>query len=230
MGMREIAAIYNKDSRFLDEVSDRTVDLVITSPPFNICHKYRTYPDSLDFKDFDDMYSTVIKSISRVLKEDGFFVVDIADVIVMENEIIYGAEFVKEKAQSVSLDFICSFPYIAIEGADQKIKSSVSRIDKNKRFHSTCEQILFFGKSLTRHDKVMNAPIKPAYTYSSLRDSAFWPKELVVDLLAPFTLEGKLLLDPFMGSGTIGRMTIECGGCFIGYDVDKDTLKTYGWM
>jgi len=66
--------------------------------------------------------------------------------------------------------------------------------------------------------------------YSNLKDSAFWPDELVEDLLTPFTWKDKVLLDPFMGSGTIGRMVIEKGGSFIGYDIDQKTLKKYKWM
>ena len=225
-----ITKIYNKDSRFLGEITDNSVDFVITSPPFNIRHKYMSYHDSLDYEDFDDMYSTVIESISRVLKDDGVFIVDIADLIVMENKIIYGAEFIKEKARAVSLDFIDSFPYIAIEGADMKMSSCISREDGNKQFHSLCEQILVFGKSMTQRDMVDKIHLKHSYIYSNLKDSAFWPDELVKDLLTPFTLKEKVLLDPFMGSGTIGRMTIELGGHFVGYDIDLKTLKKYKWM
>lgn len=222
--------IFNEDSRFLSEIKDRTVDYVITSPPFNIGHMYLSYHDSLDDNDFNHLYSTIIKSISRVLKDDGFFVVDIADIIVMENTIIYGAEFVKEKACSAGLDFICSYPYIAIEGSDVKMKSSVPRKEQDKKFHSLCEQILVFGKKLTRRDVAEKIGVKSSYIYSNMRDSAFWPDELVEDILSPFTMEGKLLLDPFMGSGTIGSMAIEQGARFIGYDVDKETLKNYGWI
>lgn len=222
--------IYNKDCRYLDEVRDKTVDYVITSPPFNISHKYRTYHDSLDYQDFENLYSTVIRSISRVLKDDGFFIVDIADVIVMESNIVYGAEFVKEMALDANLLFIQSFPYIAIEGADIKMNSCISRNDKDKKFHSSCEQIIVFGKKLSSCKIVENLHLKSTYTYSVQHDSAFWPKRLIQDLLAPFSLKEKLLLDPFMGSGTIAKIVIEEGGSFIGYDIDRDTLKTYNWI
>ena len=55
MEITEKYTIYNKDSRFLSEVKDKTVDYVITSPPFNICHRYRTYHDSLDYDYFDNL-------------------------------------------------------------------------------------------------------------------------------------------------------------------------------
>lgn len=222
--------IYKKDCRYLNELTDKTVDFVITSPPFNISHKYRTYHDSLDYKDFEDLYSMVIQSISRVLKDDGFFIVDIADIIVMENTIIYGAEFVKEKALSADLDFISSFPYIAIEGSDIKMNSSISRNDKDKKFHSSCEQILVFGKKLSRCGIVEKFAFKSNYTYSIKRDSAFWPDSLIIDLLSPFDLNNKVLLDPFMGSGTIARIAIQQGSFFIGYDIDEDTLRIYNWI
>ena len=222
--------IYNSDSRHLAEVPDRSVDFVITSPPFNISHKYRTYHDSLDYEDFENLYTTVIRSISRVLKEDGVFIVDIADLIVMENNIIYGAEFVKERAECCGLVYFCSFPYIAIEGSDRKLTSRIFRKDKEKKFHSTCEQILVFGKSMSKRDVISGLSIKSSYQYSIQHDSAFWPETLIKDIIAPFQLKEKTLLDPFMGSGTIGRIAIERGGRFIGYDIDRDTLKIYGWM
>lgn len=224
------ATIYNKDSRFLAEVADKSVDYVITSPPFNICHKYKTYHDSLSFTDFDRLFTTVIESISRVLKEDGFFIVDIADVIVMESKIIYGAELIKEKAASAGLIFLGSYPYIAIEGCDKRMKSCISRMNKKQLFHSFCEQILVFGKSRTERNLIEQFHIKPSYVYSNTRDSAFWPEDLVNDILAPFSLSDKCLLDPFMGSGTIGRSALEQGGSFIGYDIDEETLKAYGWI
>lgn len=222
--------VYNKDSRYLEEVLDGTVDFVVTSPPFNICHKYKSYHDSLDFKDFNDLYDAEIQSISRVLKDDGYFVVDIADMIVMENKIIYGAEFVKEKACSSGLEFLGAFPYIAIEGSDKKMKSCISRINRKILFHSTCEQVLVFGKRLSSRNIVESFRLKPCYCYSLLKDSAFWPDDLVSDIIAPFSLSGKLLLDPFMGSGTIGRMVIARGGSFWGYDIDEGALKAYGWI
>lgn len=224
------STIYNKDSRFLSEVPDRTVDLVITSPPFNICHRYKTYHDSLDYEDFDSLYTSVINSISRVLKDTGVFLVDIADIIVMENNIIYGAEFIKEKAEVAGLHFICSFPYIAIEGSDKKMNSCIPRSDKDKKFHSSCEQILVFCKNDSCSNLEKQFHIKPKYIYSDLHDSAFWPQELIKDIIAPFDLNGLILLDPFMGSGSIGRIAIERGGRFIGYDIDKDTLYSYGWL
>jgi len=223
-------SVYNKDSRFLSEIEDKTIDFVITSPPFNISHKYNSYHDSLDYNGFDELCSTVIGSISRVLKDDGFFIIDIADMIVMESIIMYGAEFIKDKALSENLDFICSFPYIAVEEGEIIINSCIPREDVNKRFHSSCEQILVFGKSRTQHYIIDKIHIKSSYSYSNVEDSAFWPKDLVQDILSPFDLNGKILLDPFMGSGTIGRMILKRGGHFIGYDVDRETLKTYKWI
>ena len=229
MGITPEVIIYNKDSRFLEELQDNTVDFVVTSPPFNISHKYRSYHDSLDYDDFDVLYSTVINSISRVLKDDGFFIIDIADLIVMQSNIIYGAEYVKEKAFSAKLDYICAYPYIAIEGSDIKMSSSISRDDKDKKFHSSCEQVLVFGKRFSRQNIATNMRLQSTYKYSTLHDSAFWPKELVEDMIAPFEMRGKLLIDPFMGSGTIARITSERGGRFVGYDIDIQTLKTYNW-
>lgn len=230
MELTSKAKIYNKDCRFLRELGDKTVDYVVTSPPFNISHKYMSYHDSLDYKDFDDLYTSFISSVSRVLNDNGFFIVDIADMIVMDNFIVYGAEFIKEKSINSGMHFICSFPYVAVEGSDVQMESCIARNDLRAKFHSSCEQILVFGKSKTPRGVAEHMQIKPMYIYSSQKDSAFWPDELINDLIAPFDFDGKLLLEPFMGSGTIGRRALELGGYFVGYDVDEGTLMAYNWL
>lgn len=222
--------IFNKDSRLLSEVEDDSVDVVFTSPPFNISHKYKYYHDSLDYKGVMDLYSVVVKSISRVLRKDGYFIIDIADMIVMEDVIMYGAEFIKELSFSNNLDFICSYPYIAIEGSDIEMDSIIPRGDNRQKFHSSCEQILFFGKKSSSRDFANKISIKPFYTFSKEPDSAFWPLELIKDVLSPFYLKNKVILDPFMGSGSLGRLAIERGGSFIGYDVDRETLRCNNWL
>jgi DNA modification methylase len=51
------------------------------------------------------------------------------------------------------------------------------------------------------------------------------PMKLMGRLLAPFTKEGDLILDPFMGSGTTGEWCIRNNRNFIGIEYDPTVFK-----
>lgn len=219
--------IFNKDSRYLLELEDNSVDIIMTSPPFNIDHPYNYYSDSLSYEDFFDFYSTVINSVNRVLRNGGLFIIDIADVIVMSRDIVRGPLLIKYLANLQNdLNFIKLYPYEAIEMSGEEEVYDIKRDDFKSKFHSTCETILVFGKK-TSQEIILN--VQSNYIYNNLRDYAFWPQDLVNDILNSLVVNGKIILDPFMGSGLIGKMVIERGGSFIGYDVDYETLNKYGW-
>lgn len=221
--------VYNKDSRFLAEIEDETVDVVLTSPPYNVGHNYKSYKDKLSLQNFYALYATTIHSIARVLKKNGIFIIDIADLIVMEDQIVFGAELVKKNCEDANLKFICTHSYVVDD--DQKT-ICFERLNTFERSHSRCEQILCFIKdpdlrlveSIRSHFK-----FDSVYNYTDLYDTAFWPARLVDHLLNCVSLPQSVVLDPFMGSGNIGRQIIERGGNFIGYDVDETVLTEFGW-
>lgn len=54
---------------------------------------------------------------------------------------------------------------------------------------------------------------------------AIFPEQLVADHLLSWTNEGDTVLDPFMGSGTTGKMCSAYNRNFIGIEVNKDYYK-----
>jgi site-specific DNA-methyltransferase (adenine-specific) len=48
----------------------------------------------------------------------------------------------------------------------------------------------------------------------------------MADLIKRFSKRGDIILDPFMGSGTTGKMALELGRKFIGFDKDKVAYDT----
>lgn len=51
------------------------------------------------------------------------------------------------------------------------------------------------------------------------------PVELVRRLLVPFLLKGDLVVDPFMGSGTVGEVCAKEGYNYIGIENDREVFK-----
>lgn len=54
---------------------------------------------------------------------------------------------------------------------------------------------------------------------------AMMPKWLARDLILSWSNHGDLVVDPMCGSGTVGRMAIENGRCFLGIDSNTDYCK-----
>ena len=77
--------IFNKSSELMTELPDKSVDLMVTSPPYNINISYgnkwvngkllstkgKKYKDNLDEDEYKLMLHKVIEETKRVLKDDG---------------------------------------------------------------------------------------------------------------------------------------------------------------
>lgn len=45
--------LYNGDClEVLKQISDNSIDLVVTSPPYNLCIKYNSYSDDLSYSEY----------------------------------------------------------------------------------------------------------------------------------------------------------------------------------
>jgi site-specific DNA-methyltransferase (adenine-specific) len=62
-----------------EHVPDACVDVVVTSPPYNIGVKYGAHDDDLPFEEYLDWMATVGRECARVLKDDGSFFFNIGD-------------------------------------------------------------------------------------------------------------------------------------------------------
>jgi site-specific DNA-methyltransferase (cytosine-N4-specific) len=72
----ELGAAYLGDSRdLLDELPSNSIDLVVTSPPFELVHQ-KEYGDDWD-SDYQDWFLEFAHDVHRVLAEHGSFVIEI---------------------------------------------------------------------------------------------------------------------------------------------------------
>lgn len=60
-------------------IRDKSIDMVVTSPPYNIGKDYGKYRDNLSRKEYLAWIDTVFKIIKRVLKKDGSFFLNIGN-------------------------------------------------------------------------------------------------------------------------------------------------------
>jgi len=62
---------------------------------------------------------------------------------------------------------------------------------------------------------------------------AIFPEQLATDHIISWSNEGDIVFDPFMGSGTTGKMAVKNGRCFVGcekvkeyFDISKERIET----
>ena len=61
-------------------LKERSVDVVITSPPYNVGVKYTSYDDNKSRKEYLSWIESVGREIKRVLKEDGYFFLNVGNI------------------------------------------------------------------------------------------------------------------------------------------------------
>ncbi len=69
--------IINDDVTSTDEVSKNSVDLVVTSPPYNVDIKYNSHDDKISYDQYLDFSKKWMARILELLKEDGRFCLNI---------------------------------------------------------------------------------------------------------------------------------------------------------
>ncbi|MGX2984504.1 DNA methyltransferase [Helicobacter sp. 23-1048] len=71
--------LYNGDSYHIlkNHIPDNLVDIIITSPPYNVAHKYENYDDDLEYKSYLDSMKKIFSQCYRVLKSGGRICVNV---------------------------------------------------------------------------------------------------------------------------------------------------------
>lgn len=246
--------LINGDSRNLRLMPDKSVHLIITSPPYWQLKDY----GSDDQIGFNDSYETYINNLNmvwsecnRILKDGCRLCINIGDqfarsvyygrykVIPIRTEIIrfcetigldYMGAIIWQKQTSMHTTgggvVMGSFPYP---------RNGILKIDY--------EFILIFKKqgkapTPTKEQKELseiskedwNKYFASHWTFAGARQDghiAVFPEELPARLIKMFSFVGETVFDPFMGSGTTALAARNLNRNSIGYEINKDFRKYY---
>lgn len=251
--MEPQAKIIIGDSRWMPEIKDKEVDLIITSPPYWQIKDYGKeeqigYGQSLH-EYLRDLYY-VWQECYRVLREGGRFCLNIGDLFA--RAIIYGrykviplhAELIAQ-CERIGFDFMGSiiwqkkttmnttgganvmgsFPYPpnGIIEIDYEYIHIFKKPGKNKKV----------PKEVKEASKLTKEEWKEYFSghwyfggAKQIEHEAMFPEELPRRLIKMFSFVGDIILDPFLGSGTTIKTALELQRSAIGYEINKDFLKT----
>jgi DNA modification methylase len=227
-------------------ILDNSVDLVVTSPPYDNLREYKGY--SFNFE-------MVAEQLVRVLAPGGAIVWIVADATVDGSET--GTSF-KQALHFKSLGLnlhdtmIWKKPTFTAVGALQIRYAPVFEYmfvfskGKNKTFNPIKDRPNRYAGSkvhgtIRNNDGTVKSVSNPGkiigefgqrfnvWEVSGVQSNkertghpAMFPVELATDHVLSWSNEGDTVLDPFMGSGTTGVACVETGRSFIGIETSKD--------
>lgn len=234
----------------MNELPDSSVDLIVTSPPYNIDVQYGNvwknrkiiksksskYKDNYLEEDYKILMSRVLKECQRVLKSTGSFYLNMKNTY--RDGIITPPFWVIELVKEMYLKniIIWNFDW---GGAT------------SKRFSSRYEYVFFFTKDKNdwtfnlsdisvpsvnyRPDRyksqfknpsdVWKIPLVSGNSLERTNHPAQYPEKLIERIILGSSNPQDLVLDPFMGSGTTAVVAKKFKRKYVGYEIDNKYIQ-----
>lgn len=225
------SATFQGDCReLLKDLKDQSVDLVVTSPPYNmnlrirngkycsrqivkgISTKYANYADNLPMEEYFKFNDEVIAELLRV-----------SDLVFYNVQFLTGNKPALFKLIGKYADNLKEFIVWDKVNAQPAIGNGVM----NSRF----EVLLVFQNSKPESRRFEQAQFERG-TLENLwaikrgrkvnkQHGAVFPEELADRIICNFSKPGQVVLDPFMGTGTTGVSALKNSRRFIGFELDE---------
>ena len=241
--------IHNKSSENMSEINDSSIDLMVTSPPYNIDISYGNewidrkvvksksvkYQDKKTEEEYLSMLKKVIDETYRVLKPEGVVFFNIKNRY--SNEILIPPFWINDLFKNFFLKniIIWNFDWGG---------------STNKRFSSRYEYIFFYSKNkkkwkfnlddisipslnyrpdryktqLKNPSDVWKIPLVSGNSLERTDHPAQYPEKMIERIVKAVTNENDIVLDPFIGSGTTASVCLDLNRKYIGYETQKEYI------
>lgn len=240
---RAYALIHGQAEKELTRLPSKSVDLVITSPPYDDVRDYDGY--SFTFSTFQ----LIVRELYRILKDGGTVIWVVAD------QTIGGSETGTSFRQALY------FKHFGFRIHDTMIYHRYGPPKTHRRYEQAFEYMFAFTKGPPKTFNGLREPKKfpekkkrtkawtrwadgtfkysennldptrlkynvfyyPLGTQDKLATEhpAVFPEGLVRDQMLTWSNEGDVVLDPMCGSGTVGKVAKQLGRSFVGIDTSE---------
>lgn len=227
----------------LSDLPAGSVDLVFTSPPYYNARP--EYTDYVTYEEYLLKIRKIIQQVHRVLAEGSFFVMNVSPVLIRRANRSEASRriavpfdihrlFTEEGYEFID-DIIWEKPEGAGWATGRGRRFAADRNPLQYKPVPVTEYILVYRKQTTKlidwnirahpdqslveasrigddyeHTNIWR--IKPAYDE---RHPAIFPLELAEKVISYYSFKGDVVLDPFAGTGTVGRAAVKLGRRFV---------------
>lgn len=243
--------IINGDSRQMTELEDKSVDLVITSPPYWQLKDYGIenqigYNDS--YEEYINNLNLVWKECYRVLSNGSRLCVNIGDQFA--RAVYYGRyKVIPIRTEIIKFCEAIGFDYMGAIIWQKKTTSNTTGgaslmgsypFPKNGILSIDYEFILLFKKLGTQQKPTKEKKEQSRITKEEWKEYfqghwnfggakqdghiAMFPEELPKRLIKMFSFVGDNVLDPFLGSGTTSLAARNLGRNSVGYEMNPEFI------
>ena len=252
MKMLELNRVYNMDcADGLSLLPDNSVDLIVTSPPYD---NLRSYGQGIDCSWNESKWKPIIQQLHRIIKDGGVVVWVVSDATLNGSE------------TGTSFRQALHFMDVGFRLHDTMIYRKINYIPLTHDRYEQCWEYMFvfskgrlmtfnpikikckgagrvetggtqrrkvldpkqaMGKSSNYSMVTKDTKIHPnMFDYACGLDRtghpAAFPSKLARDMIYSWSNEGDIVLDPFMGSGTTAVEAVKLNRSFIGFELSKD--------
>ncbi len=237
--------VYFSTSEVMDSVKDRSVDFVMTSPPYWNLKNYGSENEigKESYEDYLERMQLVWNECFRVTKEEAVLVVNVANR--RHNKVFYpiGMDIAQKMKGWKLWDIVIWYIPNALPQPNHYIEKLFDNKyefllvftkegSTNYEFHKPRVPQKYITADPREHKKNIrgrclgNIIRIPAYRPPNVKEMGYhvaaYPEELVSLMLEAFTSPGQTVLDPFLGSGTTLKVANGMGRNGIGFELNKD--------
>jgi site-specific DNA-methyltransferase (adenine-specific) len=229
----------------MKQIPDGSVDLTVTSPPYD---NLRTYNGNIDQWNFEK-FQGIAKELYRVTADGGVVVWIVADATIKGSETgtsfrqaLYFKEcgfnlhdtMIWKKTNPIPLThnrYEQHFEYMFVfsKGSPKtfnpiKIPCATKGQIRNRKNSNKEEGSAVRNRNevtVTKSEKIKGNVWEMPVSNTKYNHPAIFPEQLAQDHILSWSNAGDTVLDPFIGSGTTAIACINTGRNFIGFELDK---------
>lgn len=218
----------------MKELPNNCVDLMITSPPYNVS---KEYDEDLSLQEYLQLLQNVFTETYRVLVNGGRACVNIANI--GRKPYIPLSDYVSKIMIDIGFNMRGEIIWNKVASASPSTAWGSWQSASNPILRDVHEYILVFSKgdykrerkgkenTITKEDFIQWT--KSIWTMNAesakrIGHPAPFPEELPYRLIQLYSFKEDVILDPFMGSGTTAVASLKSNRNFVGYEINKDYI------